>query len=388
MRIMFSTPPMEGLLGPLLPLMEAASRGGHQVVAATGGDLEKRVAATGASMRAVGRSPMESAMQAFGIAPTLLEVPEEWRFGAALFGHVIAPVQAEALRALTADWRPDLIVHPPVDIAAPLIAAELGVPSVTCGTGGVPPADLLEALEAAVAPLWQEAAMAQPAFCGLFQHRYLDIFPPSLQHDRGPATPVTMPMRPEMPSQASGDLPSWADTLGARPIVYVSLGTVPLFNQPPEFEPILRGLSQHDVDVVATVGELNDPAGFDVPGNVVVEQWLPLRTLLNRCAAVVCHGGSGTILSAFAAGLPMVVVPKGADQFVNGRICSQTAAARVLWPDQVTATNVAAEADWLLSADAATAAAEISGEIAAMPSPDRVLSDLQALTGPGAAVAQ
>ena len=230
--------------------------------------------------------------------------------------------------------------------------------------------------------------MAQPAFCGLFQHRYLDIFPHSLQHDRGPAPPVTVTRRPEMPSQASGDLPSWADTLGARPIVYVSLGTVPLFNQPPEFEPILRGLSQHDVDVVATVGELNDPAGFDVPGNVVVEQWLPLRTLLNRCAAVVCHGGSGTILSAFAAGLPMVVVPKGAAQFVNGRICSQPGAARVLWPDQVTATNVAAEGDWLLAADAATAAAAIAGEIAAMPSPDRVLSDLQVLTGSGARVVQ
>ena len=33
--------------------------------------------------------------------------------------------------------------------------------------------------------------------------------------------------------------------------------------------------------------------------------------------AVVCHGGSGTVLGALAGGVPMVVVPWFADQFTN-----------------------------------------------------------------------
>jgi UDP:flavonoid glycosyltransferase YjiC (YdhE family) len=38
-----------------------------------------------------------------------------------------------------------------------------------------------------------------------------------------------------------------------------------------------------------------------------------------HAAAVVCHGGSGTVLGGLAAGVPMVVLPLFADQPYNAR---------------------------------------------------------------------
>ena len=54
-----------------------------------------------------------------------------------------------------------------------------------------------------------------------------------------------------------------------------------------------------------------------VPDHVRVESFIPQAEVLPGCGAVVCHGGSGTILAALAHGLPVVCIPQGADQFAN-----------------------------------------------------------------------
>ena len=56
---------------------------------------------------------------------------------------------------------------------------------------------------------------------------------------------------------------------------------------------------------------------------------------LPRCDAVLCHAGTGTTLAALVAGLPLVLVPQGADQFDNARACQRAGAAKVLVPDDV-----------------------------------------------------
>jgi len=50
---------------------------------------------------------------------------------------------------------------------------------------------------------------------------------------------------------------------------------------------------------------------------VLLRQFLPMRTLLPRCAAIVHHGGIGTAALAYAAGIPQVVTPFAHDQFDN-----------------------------------------------------------------------
>jgi MGT family glycosyltransferase len=150
----------------------------------------------------------------------------------------------------------------------------------------------------------------------------------------------------------------------------VSLGTVPLFNQPDKFRTLLADLVDEDVEIVVTVGELNDPAALGAqPGNVRIERWLPLAPLLPRCDVVVCHGGSGTTLAALACGLPLVLVPQGADQFANAAACRRAGAARVLTPAEVTPASVR-EAAMAVVDEASperAAARRIGAEIAAMP---------------------
>jgi UDP:flavonoid glycosyltransferase YjiC (YdhE family) len=131
--------------------------------------------------------------------------------------------------------------------------------------------------------------------------------------------------------------------------------------------------------VVVTVSELNDPAALgDLPPNVHVERWLPLAPLLPRCDLVICHGGTGTTLAALAAGLPLVLVPQGADQFDNARACSRAGAAFVLAPDQVSAGTVR-DAALTALADGSTVregARGLATEIAAMPSAEQVAAEL------------
>jgi UDP:flavonoid glycosyltransferase YjiC (YdhE family) len=51
-----------------------------------------------------------------------------------------------------------------------------------------------------------------------------------------------------------------------------------------------------------------------VSSNVRVEQWVPQHEVMPHAAAMLCHGGSGTVTMGLAAGVPMAVLPLFADQ--------------------------------------------------------------------------
>ncbi len=99
-------------------------------------------------------------------------------------------------------------------------------------------------------------------------------------------------------------------------------------------------MAAEDLNVVVTIGPNNDPEALALPSNVHVHRWLPLRPLLAHSDAVVCHGGSGTTLAALHAGLPLVLVPQGADQFENALACEKAGAAQVLSPDVLNSAAV------------------------------------------------
>jgi UDP:flavonoid glycosyltransferase YjiC (YdhE family) len=130
-----------------------------------------------------------------------------------------------------------------------------------------------------------------------------------------------------------------------------------------------------------TIGEQNDVSSLgQQPANVHVERWLPLPLLLPRCTAAVCHAGSGTTLAALGAGLPLLLLPQGADQFQNAAACARAGVARVITPDAFSAESVAAElANLVCDARYRLAAQRVRGEIAAMLSPAAVVPFLEDL---------
>jgi UDP:flavonoid glycosyltransferase YjiC (YdhE family) len=383
MRVLCSTTPMEGVLGPFLPLGRALIEQGDELIIATGPDLPTRAGTNGMRFAPAGMSAMDGAVAAMGDAEVQGAPPgDRIRFPAAMFGAVIPAAKLPALRTLAASWRPDLIVHPPVDLAGPLLAAELGVPSVCYGFGQPFDANVVEAIAVRVSPLWEAAALVPDRHGGIYRGLYLDPCPSSLALDNEvPAADGVQKLRPEVPGDVNAALPAWARELGPRRVVYVSLGTAPQFNQPASFAPLLAGLADAEVEVVVTVSRLHDPGALGELGPMVhVEQWLPLAPLLARCDAVVCHAGTGTMLASLAAGLPLVLIPQGADQFDNARACQRAGAARVLLGDQLTPSAVREAVDAVLrdASPERTAARGLAAEITAMPSSTEVAHTLKA----------
>ena len=386
MRVLCCTTPMEGVFGPFVPLGRALVDAGHDVVVATGADFQHRVQREGFVAAVAGPTAMEGALAAMS-DPVVADAPEgeHWHFGGAMFGGAIAPAKLAALRQLADEFDPDLIVHAPVDVAGPLLAAERQLPSVAYGFAQPLEPEVVAAIAERVSPLWQAAGLDPDPYAGIYRGRYLDPCPPSLRGDRPPTGFVDF-IRPELPGDPSAPLPAWASTLGDRPVVYLSLGTVPFFNQPDKFTALLADLAGEDLDLVVTVSELNDPAALGPqPPNVHVERWLPLAPLLPRCDAAVCHAGSGTTLAALCAGLPLVLVPQGADQHTNADACQRAGVARVLDARTIDPAAVRDAVVAIVEASSAErrTAEHIAAEIAAMPPAPDVARDLESLVTAG-----
>jgi UDP:flavonoid glycosyltransferase YjiC (YdhE family) len=89
---------------------------------------------------------------------------------------------------------------------------------------------------------------------------------------------------------------------------------------------IAAALGELPVRAVVTTGNAIDPADVPAPANVQVVRSAPHSAILPHAAAVVTHGGHGTVVKALAAGVPLLVLPMGRDQLDNAaRVVAQGA---------------------------------------------------------------
>ena len=190
-------------------------------------------------------------------------------------------------------------------------------------------------------------------------------------------------VRPE-PAEPAGrePVPAWLEGLPDRPTVYVTFGTV--FNRDPALtDAVVRGLAGKPMNVIVTPGPGADvEAAGQAPDNVRLCAYVPQSVLLERCDAVVCHGGIGSVLGALAAGLPVLVLPRGADHFYNAERLLLPGAGRRLLDGEITGQPVAAEVARLITDEGLRrAAARIAAEIAFMPGPAMEIASLEELAG-------
>ena len=109
---------------------------------------------------------------------------------------------------------------------------------------------------------------------------------------------------------------------GEQPLVLIAPST----SQDPEHRLLrvsLAGLADEPVRVLAATNGRALPAGVRVPANARIVEWPSYRRTMPYCAAVICHGGHGTLAQALSAGVPVVCSPAGGDMAEN--------AARVAW---------------------------------------------------------
>jgi len=280
-----------------------------------------------------------------------------------------APEMLAGLAPLALEWRPDLVLCDAAELAGHIVAAELGIPSVTKGFGPLlPPARVVAAADE-VAPLWISRGLEPRPYAGCYDTLYLDPYPPSLQPQRAGHVASRQLIRPEADfddaaAKVGLALPPGAD---AEPLVYVTMGTV--FNDPEPLRLTIAALGRLGVRALVTVGPNGDPALVGTPPDGIrVERYVPQSALLPHCALVVSHGGSGTALGALSAGLPQLCLPQGADQFLNAGAIAAGRAGIALLPSEATSDSIATAIERLLTDRSfSDAAHRVSQDIASMP---------------------
>lgn len=143
------------------------------------------------------------------------------------------------------------------------------------------------------------------------------LWPRRLQSSEDVGDGRVLAIRPDPEPVGPADrLPAGIDRLPQDRTVYAILGTV--FTDVVTMRSMVAAVADLPVNLVLTTGPAVDPAALGaLPPNVTAPAFVPQSALPPRCAAVISHAGSGTVLGALAARLPQVYLPSGADQFIN-----------------------------------------------------------------------
>jgi UDP:flavonoid glycosyltransferase YjiC (YdhE family) len=383
MRVLITSVSAYGHLQPLIPLAKALVEARHEVAIAIGPDLRHRAEAAGFAAFAAGMSidaAFEQLVVLFPDQPYNRLAPSEilgW-YLPHLFGEVLAPAMLGDLEPVMQSWKPDVLIHETWEFASPIAAAIAGIPSI-CQTLGLRIDDrILEAVAVAVAPLWQQYGLIPDPAAGLNRSLCLDTTPPSSQHhESAQSRDVVHLLRPVAePPVPREVLPRWIEKRRHVPLVYMTLGTNSGTNSDVSmFRSVIDGLEDLDVDVLITIGFGKDPAKLArLAKNIHVENYVPQSLLLSHCSAVICHGGPGTILHSLAHGLPLLILPQGADQYVMGdRVLAAGVGLRLV-PSDVNPLSVRASVLALLEEASYRAGAEsLKREIEAMPGPEEAV---------------
>jgi len=379
--MLLTTRPLTGHVQPLLPLAAAATLRGHEAAFATGEPVVSNLRERGLQAFAAGRGYETRA--AFDTRAREVEVldPEARRevFFAELFVGIELEPRLADLVGVIEEWRPDIVLHEAAELAGPIAATLAGIPYVTVGYGALLPPRLLEYGAATAASHWQDRGLEPPPHAGLFRHLYVDPFPPSLQRPGG--VEVVRQLARLTPLVAGRDAaPAWLTGLPQQPTVYVSFGTI--WNRRLDlFQAVIDAAEGLAVNLVMTVGVNGDPADLGPqPQHVQVHKFVPQDQILPFCDAVICHGGSGTMLGGLAHGLPQLVLPQGADQFENAGLLAAAGAGRMLLPGEVDPETIRRGLVDVLGDDALrTAARRLRDELDAMPPPDAAVARIETL---------
>jgi UDP:flavonoid glycosyltransferase YjiC (YdhE family) len=354
---------------PMAPIARAAERAGHTVAVAHRDD--DLVATT---VRAEGFTsfPLDAARLLYpGITPILeldREVAEAYARDS--FATSIAPQRVPGILELIRAWQPDVVVRDEMDYGSAIATEVAGLPQVTVlvlAAGGMVRADLLaEPLDALRA---RYALAPDPDLRRLGRDLVLSPFPARFRDPANPLPVGAHSLRSSAsapPGSELGDLPVRAE---GRPTVYFTLGTEFNTQSGDLFQRVLTALRELEIHLVVTVGRQLDPARFGAqPPHVHLRRFVPQALVLPHCDLVVSHGGSGSVTGALEHGVPLVLLPLGADQLHNAERCTALGVGVTVDPVRATAEQIRSAAARVLAEPAyRQAAGRLSTENALLP---------------------
>ena len=330
MRMLMTTIRGEGHMRPLLPFADAFRERGHQVLIAIPETATGLVLDAGHEPWALPEAPAElsDAVAARGFAAAKAGAGDE--ANRIIVGELFAGVHARAslpgIMGAVAEWQPDVLMHETCEFAAALVAERAALPSVRIA---VHMAELERYIAEFAAPDVDEIRAEQrldpdPDGLRLLGGRSVTLTPPALDggrregHFREPHAPLMTP-----PGPWDGD---------GRPLVYVSYGTVAPQGDayPGLYREAIEQLAALDVRVLLNTGR-RDPAELGpLPDGVHAEPWVREASVLPHVAAMLSHGGAGSVRTALSAGVPLAVLPRFGDQPLNARAVAAAGAGLVV----------------------------------------------------------
>lgn len=135
--------------------------------------------------------------------------------------------------------------------------------------------------------------------------------------------------------EKEGNPEEW--TTSGKNILYASLGSQTIsYHEKAHlfFDRMIDMMGQEvmrEYQLVMSVGLGFDPRRWaNLPDNVLIKQWVPQLTILQKASLAIVHGGFGTIRECIYFGVPMLVFPVAHDQHYNASLVSQKRLGRQL----------------------------------------------------------
>ena len=403
----------------LVPLAWALRAAGHEVRVASQPALEPVVRETGVPFVAVGRDhgfwrhltarssfdgmrggvPLFSVYGRGGPEGSWEETLEEYRQVVTWWWRMVNDPMVDDLVAFCREWRPDLVVWEPITFSGAIAAEACGAAHVRYLWG----ADIFARTRARFLARMGEQPASQredplAAWLGARAARYGVDFSETLVHGQATVEQVPSPLRVDtpphldylpvryVPYNGRAVVPHWLRTQPDRPRIGLSLGTSAnewYGGHRVSAGEILEGLAELDVEVVATLPASEQDKLGTVPGNARLVEYVPLHALAPTCAAMITHGGPGTVLTGLAHGVPQLMSPNARmfDIPVLAGLVEEAGAGRVVDPDRLDAATVTAGVRDLLEDPRHTSAAHaLRARMDAMPTPADLAHTLTGLT--------
>ncbi|MCA1674849.1 MAG: glycosyltransferase [Actinobacteria bacterium] len=377
MRVLIATTALIGHFRPLLPFADALRRAGHKLLVVAPESFGPTVRRAGLPHHAVPDIPHEVKSAAAARYSTLPPRQAIEALGAEMMARLGPRAALPTMMETIQDWEPDIVLRETAELAALLAAERADLPTLTVRI------ELASVIERgiqhhanAIEEMRAEAGLpADPNLKRLRTLAFATLVPPSLEHPDNPGTPTTRRFR--APKQPPSQPPPWLPA-GNAPLVYLSFGTVAGSDR---YRAAIQALAALPIRLAVGLGDTTDPAALGtLPPHVRVQRWMPQQQVMPHAAAMICHGGAGSVLTGLTWGVPMAILPIFGDQPANAdRVTALGAGIALDGPTALADLPTALES---LLADHSyrTAASQVATEIQTLPPIDQAMELLHPRT--------